>query len=150
MLRARGPAERACLERLIGAALPVADSIPVSGSMLIRRSSVSPPFLVHIKPVNVPQPDYEARHVAALLLIVEPGRQSPVAPEAVALALELTPAESRVALWLAEGKSVREMAHATGNTEGAIYWHLKRIYRKHSLSGQADLVRLVLSLADFA
>lgn len=150
MLRARAPADRGRLERLIGAALPATDSVPVSASMLIRRSSVSPPFLVHVKPVNVPQTDYEARHVAALLLIVEPGRQSPVTPEAVAMALELTPAESRVALWLAEGKSVREMAHATGNTEGAIYWHLKRIYRKHSLSGQADLVRLVLSLADFA
>ena len=115
----------------------------------ILRSSVLPPFLVHVKPVSVPQPDYAARRVAALVLIVEPGRQHRVTPGVVATALELTPAESRVAVWLAEGRSVREMAEATGNTEGAIYWHLKRIYRKQSLSGQADLVRLVLSLAEF-
>ena len=30
----------------------------------------------------------------------------------------------------------------------AIYWHLKQIYRKHSISRQVDLVRLVLSLAE--
>ena len=59
----------------------------------------------------------------------------------------VTPALPSTA-WLAEGKSVRDMAEATGHTEGAIYWHLKQIYRKQSISRQADLVRLVLSLAD--
>ena len=47
-----------------------------------------------------------------------------------------------------EGKSVRDMADARGHTEAAIYWHLQRIYQKHSISRQADLVRLVLSLAE--
>ena len=28
------------------------------------------------------------------------------------------------------------------------YWHLQQIYQKHSISRQADLVRLVLSLAE--
>ena len=149
MLRARTPADQTRLERLLGGALPTSDTAAVSGSMLLRRSSVLPPFLVHVKPVSVPQADHEARHVAALMLIAEPGRHRRIAPDLVATSLELTRAESRVAAWLAEGKSVREMAAATGNTEGAIYWHLKRIYRKHSLSGQADLVRLVLSLTEF-
>ena len=40
------------------------------------------------------------------------------------------------------------MAEATGRTEGAIYRHLKHIYQKQSISRQADLVRLVLSLAE--
>ena len=53
-----------------------------------------------------------------------------------------------MAVWLAEGKSVRDMAEATGHTEGAIYWHLKQIYQKQSISRQVDLVRLVLSLAE--
>ena len=149
ILRARAQADQTRLERLLGGALPASDTAAVSGSMLLRRSSVLPPFLVHVKPVSVPQRDNEARRIAALMLIVEPGRHRRVTPDLVATTLELTRAESRVAVWLAEGKSVREMAAATGNTEGAIYWHLKRIYRKQSLSGQADLVRLVLSLAEF-
>ena len=80
----------------------------VSGSMMLRRSSVLPPFVVHVKPVSIPQPDYGARHVAALVLIVEPRRQHRINPDLVATTLELTPAETQVAVWLAEGKSVRD------------------------------------------
>ena len=147
MLRAHAPADQVRLERLVGDALPAAGAAAVSGSMALRRSSVLPPFVVHVKPVGIPQPDYGARHVAALVLIVEPGRQHRINPDLVATTLELTPAETQVAVGLAEGKSVGEMADATGHTKAAIYWHLQRIYEKHSISRQADLVRLVLSLA---
>ena len=53
-----------------------ADAVAVSGSIVLRRSPVVPPFVVHVKPVGVPHPDHGARHVAALVLIVEPGRAS--------------------------------------------------------------------------
>ena len=149
MLRARAPADRVRLERLVGDALPISGGVAVSGSMLLRRSAVLPPFVVHVKPVGVPRPDYGARHVAALVLIVEPGHHQRVDPGLVATTLGLTPGESQVAVWLAEGKNVRDMAEATGHTEGAIYWHLKEIYRKQSISRQVDLVRLVLSLTEF-
>ena len=99
--------------------------------------------------VAVPQPDYGARYVAALVLIVEPRSQHRIDPGLVARTLGLTPMESRIAVGLAEGKSVREMAEATGRTPGAITWHLKQIYRRQPISGQVDLVRLVLSLTEF-
>ena len=51
-------------------------------------------------------------------------------PGLVARTLGLTPMESQVAVWLAEGKSVRDMAEATGRTQGSIYWHLKQIYQR--------------------
>ena len=89
-----------------------------------------PPFVVHVKPVGVHQPDYGARHIAALALIVEPGSQPRIDPGLVARTLGLTPMESRVAIWLAEGKSVRDIARETKLTEGAIYWHLKQIYQR--------------------
>ena len=147
-LRARAPADQIRLERLLGNALPASDAPAVGGSLLLRRSSVLPPFVVHVKPVAVPRPDYGAGHVAALVLIAEPGRRHRINPETVATTLELTPGETQVAVWLAEGRSVREMAETTGRTEGAIYRHLKHIYQKQSISRQADLVRLVLSLAE--
>ena len=149
-LRASTPADQIRLERLLAQALPTSGDIPLSGSMLLRRSPVLRPFAVHIKPVRAPQPDYGARHVAALVLVVEPGRRQRVAPDLVATTLGLTPAESQVAAWLAEGKSVREIAEATGRTTNAVYWHLKQIYQKKSISGQVDLVRLVLSIAEVA
>ena len=147
-LRARVPDDQARFERLLGEALPASNAPVVGGSMLLRRSSLLPPFVVHVKPVAFPQPDYGARHVAALVLLAEPGNHHRIDPETVATTLDLTPGETQVAVWLAEGRSVRAMAEATGRTEGAIYRHLKHIYRKQSISRQADLVRLVLSLAE--
>ena len=148
LLGARKAADRLHLEGLVASALPVGGAIAVSGSMLLGRSSGLPPFVVHVKPVAVPQPDYGARHVAALVLIVEPGSQHRIDPDLVARTLGLTPMESRVAAGLAEGRSVDEMAGAMGNTKHAVYWHLQRIYRKLSISRQTELVRLVLPLAD--
>ena len=55
--------------------------------------------------------------------------------------------ESRVAVLLAEGKNVREVASATGRRESTIRTHLKHMFAKHGLTRQADLIRLVLALA---
>ena len=149
MLRARAPTDQVRLERLLSDALPGSGAAAVSGSMLLHRSPVSPPFVVHVKPVGVPRPDYGTRHVAALVLIVEPGRRHRVDPDLVATTLQLTPAETQVAVWLTEGKSVRDIAEATRHAERTIYWHLRQIYQKQSISRQVDLVRLVLSLGEF-
>ena len=149
VLRAREASDRLRLDRLVASALPASGAVAVSGSMLLRRSSGLPPLVVHVKPVAVPQPDYGARHVAALVLIVEPGSRRRIDPGLVAAALGLTQAESQVAVWLAEGKSVRDIAQATGLSENTLYWHLQRIYQKKSISRQVDLVRLVLSIAEF-
>ena len=73
-LRARVSADRVRLEQLLGDALPASGTVAVCGSMLLRRSPVLPPFVVYVKPVDVAQPDYGARHVAALVLRRPPER----------------------------------------------------------------------------
>ena len=83
------------------------------------------------------------------MLIVEPGRGHRIDPDLVAGTLGLTPMESPGGGLAGQGRSVRDMAEATGHTEGSIYWHLKQIYQKQPVSRQADLVRLVLSITEF-
>ena len=146
-LQATVPTEREQLARLVARALPTAGT-PASGSMLLRRASLLPHFVVHVSPVGALQLDFGARRVAALVLLVEPNYQPRLDPALVGRTLGLTPAEGHIAVWLAEGRSVRDIAVTTGRTEGTVYWHLKRIYHKLSLSRQADLVRLVLSVAE--
>ena len=148
-LRVRVPADQTRFARLLAGALPTSGAVPVSGSMLLRRASLAPPFVVHVKPVVSPQLDFGAQRVAALVLIVEPGYTSPLNPTLVTTALGLTPLEGQVAVLLAEGKSVRDIAELTERTEAAIYWHLKQIYEKLGISRQTNLVRLVLSLTEF-
>ena len=149
VLQAGAPNDQARLARVVAAALPTSSAVPVSGSMLLGRTPGVPSLVVHVKPVGVPPPGYGARYVAALVLLVEPGHHPLVDPAVVARTLGLTPAESQVAVWLADGRSVRDIARSTRLTENAIYWHLKQIYQKLPISRQVDLVRLVLSIAEF-
>ena len=44
--------------------------------------------------------------------------------------------------------SRRDIARATGLTEGAIYWHLKQIYRKLPISRQVDLTTMSPTLTN--
>ena len=53
------------------------------------------------------------------------GRQHRINPDLVATTPELTPAETQVAVWLAEGNSVGDMADATGHTNGISSYGLK-------------------------
>ena len=51
---------------------------------------------------------------------------------------------------LADGLSIREIATALGREASTIRFHVKRIFARHGLNRQAELVRLVLSLAGAA
>ena len=148
VLRARAPADQVRLERLVADALPAAGAI--SGSITLRRPSLLPRFTVHVKPVGLRQPDFGTQRTAVLVLLVEPGNRPRIDPSLVATTLGLTPAESQIAVWLTEGWTVRAIATATGRRESSIHWHLRQMYRKLGISRQADLVRLVLSIAEFA
>ena len=148
LLRASLPTDHTRLERLIAGALPAARPA-VGGSMLLHREAVLPPFLVHVTPVNVRQPDFGSERVAALVLLVEPGHQARLDPRLVAAILGLTPMESQVAIWLAEGRTVGEMAVLTGRQVNTVYYHLKQIYQKLGIARQVDVVRLVLSITEF-
>ena len=72
--------------------------------------------------------------------------QSRIDPLLVAERLNLTPTESRVAVALAEGNTVRLIAEAMRRKESTIRWFLRQIYRKLSISREVELVRLVLLL----
>ena len=84
--------------------------------------------------------------VAALLLIIDidPTRPVRIEPDLVAATLGLTPAESVVAALLAEGRTIRDIARATGREENTVRWHKKHVFSRVGVSRQVDLVRLVL------
>ena len=149
-LRARLRADNARFEELLARALPSVGVEANGASMTVSRSPGMTRLAVHIAPVRIRQKEFDDGPVAVLVLVVEPGSQTRVAPEVVAATLGLTPAESRVAVFLTEGQSIRQIAELTGRKESSIRSHLKRIYSKREITRQADLVRLVLSVADLS
>ena len=92
--------------------------------------------------------DARPRRVAALVLVVDPAMRSIVDPGLVGAVLGLTPAESQIAVLLARNRTIRDIAAATGRSEGTVRWHAKRTLGKLGLSRQVELVQLVMSLSD--
>ena len=146
-LRAWSPSDDGDLQELLGRALPRFGGQGASGSMTVRRPSVLPRLALYISPVGDSQRDFGPLRVAALVLAVDPASRARIDPELVSQSLGLTPAEGQVAAMLAEGKTVREIAAATGRRESTIRWHLHHICNKHGISRQVELVQLVLPLA---
>ena len=138
--------ENDTLQRLLARALPPLGVQASASSMVIERPAARTRLVVHITPVPERERDFRAQHVAALVLVVDPESRPRIEAGLVAKALDLTTSESRLAAMMAVGRSVRDIAAATGRTEGTIRWHLKRIFRKQGISRQADLVQRVLSL----
>ena len=147
ILFARTPQANADLQGLLSRALPPFGAQGAGGTMIVRRSGALPPLMLHVNPVGRQETDVRVWPVAALVLVVDPAIGTDIDPGVAAAALRLTGMESRVAVLLAQGMSVRKIAATTGRKESTIRSHVKRMFAKHGLSRQAELVRLVLSLA---
>ena len=138
------------LQGLLTRALPPFGGQGAGGSMTVRRAADPQPLVVHLLPLGRPEPAVCTWPGAAVVVVVDPTRRPRLDPALVAAGLGLTPMESRVAVLLTEGKSLREVAAATGRQETTIRWHLRQIFAKSGIARQAELVRLVLSLAGVA
>ena len=146
-LFARTPEDNARLQGLLKQALPPSKAQGVGGSTIVRRASALP-LLLHANPVDQQGTDSSVWPIAALVLIVDPESRTRIESDIAGAALDLTAAESRVAVLLAEGMNVRQIAAATDRKESTIRWHVKNILDKLGLSRQTDLVRLLLPLAN--
>ena len=145
-LHARTPEEDAELQGLLSRALPPFGAQGAGGSTMLRRGS-GQALVLHVNPVGRRETAVQVWPVAALVLVIDPASHTRIDPAVVAATLGLTGTESRVAVLLTEGKTVGEVAEATGCLESTIRTHLKHMFAKHRLARQADLVRLVRSLA---
>ena len=150
VLGAGVPADDAVLQGLLTRALPPFGGQGAGGSMTVRRAADPLPLVVHLLPLGRPEPAACTWPVTAVVAVVDPARRPRLDPALVAAGLGLTPMESRVAVLLTEGKSLREVAAETGRQETTIRWHLRQIFTKRGIARQAELVRLVLSLTGAA
>ena len=148
-LRAALPEEDKTLQRLVGGAVPFPDGPGAGGSMTVSRERAPSRLQVHVSPVGAGEAaGGGSGHTGALVLVIDLASRLRLDAEALGALLGLTPAESYVAASLVEGRSARDIAAETGRSVTTVKWHIRHIFAKHGLSGQADLVRLALSLAD--
>lgn len=80
-----------------------------------------------------------------MLTFYHPDFAPPVDSQLLSTALNLTPAECRIALLLLEGFSPKEIASENNVTVDTVKKQLKSIYEKTDTHKQSDLVKLLLS-----
>lgn len=141
-------AENAELQKVLAGALPANGGTGVSGSMMVSRQRSAIRLVLHVSPVNEGGAPARSGRMGALVLLVDPESRWRIDAESVGAILGLTPAESHVAAMLAEGKTIRDIAAATGRSATTVKWHVGHIFAKTGVSREAELVRLLLSLAD--
>ena len=147
-LRATLPEEDAALQGLLAQALPYLGGPGAGGSMMVRRENSVSRLVVHVSPVNERGPELWQGRVGALVLAVDPTDRLGIDPERVGDILGLTPAQTYLAVSLAEGRTIREIAAEMGRSVNTVRWHVRHIYTRHGLSRQVELIRLVMSLAN--
>ena len=146
-LHATWPDDDQRLRKLLAGALPDFVGQAVSGSMLVKREAPLPKLALHVKPVSSRDADHRSRRVAALVLVVDPVSRARVEPELVEAMLGLTPAETEIAVMLAQGRTVRQIATATGRGYSTVRTHLKHIFAKLGVSRQFEVAQAILALS---
>ncbi len=147
-VRASRPEEDAAFQRLLARALPFYGGPGAGGSMVVSRSQTLSRLVLHVSPLHDAAGNVEPRHMGALVLAVDPADRTGIDPARVGEALDLTRAESHIAVLLAQGKTIDDVAAETGRSRTTIKWHIRHIYAKLRVSRQMELAQLVTSLTD--
>ncbi len=148
LLHARRTADNDRLQRLLAGALPPLPAAGIGGSLVVARPNGLLPLVLHVIPLGPCENGIPTASVAALVLVVDPSARLTIDPALVAATLDLSPAQCRVAVLVAEGRSVRDIAEVIGRSENTVRWHIRRIFEKLDISRLSQLVQLVRTLAD--
>ena len=87
--------------------------------------------------------DYEGAKVAVFL--TDPNLQQPISIDSLVSVYNLTPSEAQVAISLANGHSIDEIANASHHSAHTIRSQLKSVFRKTGVSRQSELIKLLLT-----
>jgi DNA-binding CsgD family transcriptional regulator len=138
-LCARRAFETARVAKLIAGAAEE-NSRVAGGRMVIARSDGLPPYVLAVMPLRAEPVDDRL----AMIIIVDPARYVPSEKD-VADLFGLSPAEARVAAALMRGKSLADIAAASGVQITTVRTQLRSILRKVGVKRQFDLVRILSS-----
>jgi DNA-binding CsgD family transcriptional regulator len=89
---------------------------------------------------------FDLRDAAAMIFVFDPAGPAEVPPTWLMDAYHLTSAEARVALHAASGRSVAEIGVQLNTSPNTVKTHLRRVFAKTGVHGQAELAGIIASL----
>jgi DNA-binding CsgD family transcriptional regulator/PAS domain-containing protein len=134
------------LEAMIGKAGSAATGSRSGGAMVIPCSSGDPLYLT-VAPLDPKQFSLFTNGPSVLVSASTLRSTLSISDQSLKDALGLTTAEARIARQLFNGSTPREIAQKTGVSLNTIRSQLASIYQKTQTTGQAELSRLMMSVA---
>lgn len=107
------------------------------------RLSGGRPYLVLI-PGQRSSPDEQPE--AVVLLIIDTDQRTKVSADTLIRLYDLTPAETRLAMVLIDGKRIDQAAEELEISQTTVVFHLRNLFKKTGTNRQADLIRVLLSV----
>jgi len=107
--------------------------------MLVPRAEGATPYRLLISPFRPGQKTGFADTRLALVIIVDLDKPLPIKAQTLVDIFDMTPAEARVALQIAEGLTAIEVASSLGMSHGTVRTHLKRVFSKVGVTNQTRL-----------
>lgn len=147
-LRAEKPQESAPLEFLIreATATGLGNGLKSGGATFISRKS-RPPLRIVVTPVRSLRLGAE-QPAAAIVFVIDTAQQIRPRNEILRTLFGLSPAECRLALLSADGRSLAEISQELGVSRNTLKTQIASIYAKTGVSRQSQLVRLLLQFPD--
>lgn len=140
-------AQHLALQSLVWGAADTAAGrgLGAGGAVSISRPSLQRPYTVLVTPARPSGHRRDGTSVpAASLFITDPALRPELQAEALIRIFDLTPAETRLAKLLSQGKSLDESADELGVTKNTVHSQLAAIFQKTGTRRQMELVRLLI------
>ncbi|HMF06851.1 MAG TPA: LuxR C-terminal-related transcriptional regulator, partial [Methylocella sp.] len=115
-------------------------------SFPVRDAASEAMMVAHLIPIRLSARDIFVRRAAALVLTPVSLPQAPPV-ELVQSLFDLTPAEARVARYLASGKTVEDIASDGGTSPNTIRTHVRGVLEKTGCNRQADIIALLTAIS---
>lgn len=133
----------------LSAAADCASTAPDKAFLKMRRVSDGGPLAVHVIAIR-PQASVRVFGTTPLALLVfyDPRSQAALDPFIVAETFNLTPAEARVAVNIARGRTLEQIASDIGVSLATVRSQLQAVFRKTNVNRQSDLMRVLTGIAE--
>jgi DNA-binding CsgD family transcriptional regulator len=147
VLSANSPQESKKLKLLLQSVFEPArvENVDYAKTIQISRLSGRRPFSVFVSPFYEKSGVLFMRQTFALLFIKEPDDKVESIEPFLSDTYSLTSAESRLAVLLAQGRSINEICEILGVKQNTVRTHLKRVFSKTETTRQSELVKLIIN-----
>jgi DNA-binding CsgD family transcriptional regulator len=134
------------LRRALHCALAdVTTDVPSGHAFTCVRPSGKRPYVIHVLPLARATYDETSRGPAALVLIIDPERESESATTLLRRLHGLTATEAEVALRISRGISLKQISDELSVSYETIRTHVQHVFDKTDTHRQGELVRLLLA-----